>query len=423
MGVSELETLRNLVDSSLKSPEYGVVNFHHLHRVLHGILSHLGLKYDGKDLASEVRTTTDNTKNDTGTIATESPESDERERPKEITDHAQAVEKRDDSEKDEQDFKSSISKGKTSEVNYGDQDVERLKSQQRHLENKISNLEDKLKLLDDFPSNKAIIQEARKSDVPADATKDSSTQLSGLWQFMKVHRRLQAAEDAIDRIMSILHEFLGSGEGKSVGAISNTVQDLSTELQQLKDQLKESSTKDIKNNDDSLMKKDTLDDKIIDSLATKDELKEYVKWPALEEALQIKKDKNKGNGINREVNIITFDGEKPHWTKENAGGRPRSSPAPPTQSPVSLPEVPKTAMITEATQVTSKDIVDDDKDLINDDKDSTHPSPELVECLRRISELNDEHNKMSEIVATKMDKVDLSIPVDLQDQLNELKKG
>lgn len=52
MGVSELEKLRVLVDSSLHSPDYGVVNFQQLHKVLHGILSHLGLQFDGNTVSS-----------------------------------------------------------------------------------------------------------------------------------------------------------------------------------------------------------------------------------------------------------------------------------------------------------------------------------------------------------------------------------
>lgn len=71
MGVSEIETLRGLVDSSLRSPEYGIVNFHHLHKVLHGILSHLGLHFDGKQLASNEDKITENSSD---TLAVESDE-------------------------------------------------------------------------------------------------------------------------------------------------------------------------------------------------------------------------------------------------------------------------------------------------------------------------------------------------------------
>lgn len=234
-----------------------------------------------------------------------------------------------------------------------------------HLESKISNLEDKLKLLDEFPSNKTIIQEAQQSD--STANKDNT--LSGIWQFMKMNRRLQAAEEAIDRVMSILNEFMGSGHGQNLGAISNSIQDLSAELQQLKEQLNNSTTKednpvrkdddlaskyqDLVNKQDNFVKKDDLN-RYISALATKNELKDYVKWPALEDALQVKKDKSKTNL--KEVNIMKLDDQSKD-TKEGVKEekevveRPKSSPAPPTQSPVPVREVPKTAMVTEETQV------------------------------------------------------------------------
>lgn len=44
MGV-EVE-LHRLVDLALRSPDAGVVNFNHLHTLLHAILNHIGLSYD-----------------------------------------------------------------------------------------------------------------------------------------------------------------------------------------------------------------------------------------------------------------------------------------------------------------------------------------------------------------------------------------
>lgn len=240
----------------------------------------------------------------------------------------------------------------------------RLKSHQRHLETKISNLEDKLKLLDEFPSNKTIIQEAQRTE---SATNNKDNTLSGIWQFMKINRRLQAAEEGIDRIMSIIHEFLGSGPGKSLGELSNSVQDLSSELQQLKEQLNNSTLpKESPRKDENLVSNEDLK-RSLSGLASKEELKEYVKWPALEEALQVKKDKNKFK--EKDVDIMKIDHQKEtdgikedkEVKKEKEGikeklveevsERPKSSPAPPTQSPVPVREVPKTAMVTEATQV------------------------------------------------------------------------
>ena len=38
--------LHRLVDLALRSPDAGVVNFNHLHELLHAILNHIGLRYD-----------------------------------------------------------------------------------------------------------------------------------------------------------------------------------------------------------------------------------------------------------------------------------------------------------------------------------------------------------------------------------------
>ena len=38
--------LHRLVDLALRSPDAGVVNFNHLHTLLHAILNHIGLSYD-----------------------------------------------------------------------------------------------------------------------------------------------------------------------------------------------------------------------------------------------------------------------------------------------------------------------------------------------------------------------------------------
>ena len=52
MGV-EME-LHRLVDLALRSPDAGVVNFNHLHTLLHAILNHIGLSYDA--LSGEINT-------------------------------------------------------------------------------------------------------------------------------------------------------------------------------------------------------------------------------------------------------------------------------------------------------------------------------------------------------------------------------
>lgn len=50
---AEME-LHRLVDLALRSPDAGVVNFNHLHTLLHAILNHIGLSYD--PLSGEINT-------------------------------------------------------------------------------------------------------------------------------------------------------------------------------------------------------------------------------------------------------------------------------------------------------------------------------------------------------------------------------
>ena len=118
MGVSELENLRSLVDSSLRSPEYGIVNFHHLHKVLHGILSHLGLKYDGKDVEKEVKDYAN--ANDISMA----PRSDETERKKEDDDQEEAGKSDLSADKVTQKFDLQLIDEKTG-ANLEDQEVEK----------------------------------------------------------------------------------------------------------------------------------------------------------------------------------------------------------------------------------------------------------------------------------------------------------
>ncbi|XP_031561809.1 uncharacterized protein LOC116297676 [Actinia tenebrosa] len=418
MGVADVERLHNLVDLSLKSQEFGIVNFKGLHELLHGILTHIGLKYDGKSLKEvrngaslerpsdkeEIIKTSKGVPIESGESARgdKTSGSEEEERPededKEVFegDHDQISSLHEREQLEQHD-------SKTDEEISKDQDVESLRSKQRHLENKISNLEDKLKLLDELPSNKAIIQEAQQTDSSDTDNRNKESTLSGVWQFMKINSRLQAAEEGIDRVMSLLNEFLGGG--KTLGEMSGNIQDLSKELQNLKNQLNEKTPKDMEN--------------VLKNLVKKEDLREYVKWPALEEALQIQKDKNKKVKSGGNVDIMDVEKER----KMSGGsyeGRPQTSPASPTQDPLS--DVPKTAMLSEFTQVSSNELPED--------QDTTHPSPEVVECLRRIGELSDEHdkvekqvNEMNKILSNKMDKRDFNIPQDLQDKLDALQKG
>lgn len=58
----------------------------------------------------------------------------------------------------------------------------------------------------------------------------------GVWQFMKVNRRLQAAEEGIERIMAILNEYFSEGSG-SMKDVKNEVNGLADDVNNLKNML------------------------------------------------------------------------------------------------------------------------------------------------------------------------------------------
>lgn len=60
------------------------------------------------------------------------------------------------------------------------------------LEAKITNLEDKLKVLDELPNNSDIVKRIQE--------RDSKSSVSDIWQFININRRLSATEDAIEKV-------------------------------------------------------------------------------------------------------------------------------------------------------------------------------------------------------------------------------
>ena len=65
----------------------------------------------------------------------------------------------------------------------------------------------------------------------------------GIWQFMKINSRLQAAEEAIDRVMTILHEFLGNGAHSSMKDIQSEINGLTDDVNNLKNLLQVQESK------------------------------------------------------------------------------------------------------------------------------------------------------------------------------------
>lgn len=231
-----------------------------------------------------------------------------------------------------------------------------------------------MKILDNPPSNQFIIEQAQQSKHLNQDEAVTQTTLSGLWQFMKFNKRLQATEEAIDRVMTILNEFLGT-DGKTITSLKSDVEDVANELKNLKESVL-GQTKSVDGNlgqkpstgafieGDAMLRINSIEKELGSRFVTKDELSVYVKWPALEEALNVKK-----TDLERENRVATgaislHPEETPvkdpdHNNNEieeevddtASDGRPQSAPLPPTlQTPIPAPEHPKTAF-TRSTQV------------------------------------------------------------------------
>lgn len=240
-----------------------------------------------------------------------------------------------------------------------------LQTRQQNLENKVQELEERLKILDNLPSNQFIIDQARQKN---DTTQDdpfNQNVLSGMWQFMKFNRRLQATEEAIDRVMTILNEFLGS-DGKIISGVRSEVDNIASELKNLKESLHSQQTGDnsieqsslqgsIDDSDGSQLQQQVnfLEKQLQERFVTKDDLSVYVKWPALEEALNVKKtdlEQRHGEEYKEDSGVLFEKTSHDHANSENkasdteSDGRPQTAPLPSTmQTPVPTPTIPKTA--------------------------------------------------------------------------------
>lgn len=184
-----------------------------------------------------------------------------------------------------------------------------------------------------------------------------------MWQFMKFNRRLQATEEAIDRVMTILNEFLGS-DGKIISGVRSEVDDIASELKNLKESLLSQQTGDnsigqsllqgnIGDGDGSQQQVNSLEKQLQERFVTKDDLSVYVKWPALEEALNVKKtdlEQRHGEEYKEDSSVLFEKTSHDHANSENkasdteSDGRPQTAPLPSTmQTPVPTPTIPKTA--------------------------------------------------------------------------------
>lgn len=246
-----------------------------------------------------------------------------------------------------------------------------LQTRQQNLENKVQELEERLKILDNLPSNQFIIDQAQQKNDTTHDDPSNQNVLSGMWQLMKFNRRLQATEEAIDRVMTILNEFLGS-DGKIISGVRSDVDDIASELKNLKESFLSQKTDDNNLGQNSLQgttgdssgsqqqQLNSLEKKLQERFVTKDELSVYVKWPALEEALNVKKtdlEQRQREGYRGDNNELLQKASNDHVNSENkasdteSDGRPQTAPLPSTlQTPVPTPDIPKTAFAS-STQV------------------------------------------------------------------------
>ena len=160
----ELDQLLNL---ALGSPELGAVNFNILHGVLREILNHLGIEKKAKDIGDD-----GNFRAAFALLKTKQ-------------DSSQGV------DTDGEVVRSPADRGTTDKIPFSAASFPALFDS--NLESKVANIEKRLDILDDLPSNGEILQRAKQK-------KDGRTPVGDMWQFININRRLGAAESGIEKV-------------------------------------------------------------------------------------------------------------------------------------------------------------------------------------------------------------------------------
>lgn len=162
--------LQHLLGLAIGTPEVGAVNFNILHGVVREILKHLAidnkpieLEEDGQFRAAYgiVKTSIDGVTSDNKTA----------------------------SDKVSQETKKD---GQPSSVTTGFEKT-MLPGQFGNFESKLSEIEKKLEMLDDLPSNSEVLQRAKQK-------RDGRTPVGDIWQFININRRLGATETGIEKV-------------------------------------------------------------------------------------------------------------------------------------------------------------------------------------------------------------------------------
>lgn len=252
-------------------------------------------------------------------------------------------------------------------------------SETQELEKKISNLESRLSVLDELPSNSDILKRAREK-------KEGRTPVADIWQFININRRLSATETAIEKLSSLLEHAISEFDAfkeleKELSKIKKSIADMEETSESFMKRLETLENSDSKDDAEKLkqVKKDLENLQVqVESLPTKKDIKDLdicVKWPQFESALKYGSFSLKSKNIHLENRV--------HGTNT----------------------------------------------------ENNLPNPQILDTIKQIGDICDGHNKvmndiqdLQETMPLKADKEDLEefrrrpdVPEDIIDQLNGLK--
>ncbi|KAK3752197.1 hypothetical protein QZH41_019337 [Actinostola sp. cb2023] len=370
--------LQHLLGLAIGTPEVGAVNFNILHGVVREILKHLAIDNKAIELEDDghFRAAYSIVKTSVDGVATE--------------DNA----KSDPVSTEKKDGQSGVATSVFTKITpdkFG------------NFETKLSEIEKKLSLLDDLPSNSEVLQRAK-------TRKENRTPVGDIWQFININRRLGATETGIEKLSSLLDSMMA--EINDIKELAGGIEDLKKKLAEVHVSKKKnidftycydficqlekrntaleqrlSSLESVDNTEDKKKLADLLKElkklkSQVDELPTKDDIGDldiFVKWPQLEEAL-------------------------------NARTRARTpTPKPITPTPTPPPRSPT----------------------------PIHPSEDALEALRQVGELRDKHEDVVAQVVVLEDKMptkanlddleDLknrpAVPPDIIDQLKRMREA
>eukprot|EP00794_Sanderia_malayensis_P009164 gene9164-10137_t len=152
------------------------------------------------------------------------------------------------------------------------------------VETRVRGLEDRLKLLDSFAANDEILKWAKGRD-------ESKTKIADMWNFMNMQKRIDATENGIKKISSLVDKILSQLNNVSdlqermfnMEKKMEDLGDLKQQLHQLTEKIK--LLDDAKKIDELLQQLSDLRKKL-DSMPVKGDLEVFVQWPQLQTALE-----------------------------------------------------------------------------------------------------------------------------------------